>query len=143
MMRTLMIGVIAAVMCGGCAGRQREASLIGPLGPVTVTWSDAEMAKPYAVQEVFRTEQASHHVVRLAVAEKPHVHDSHDGTVFVLAGRARVHLGDEVYEVRKGDTLFIPHGLVHWAENIGDKPALAYVVFAPPFDGKDIRPVKP
>jgi len=41
---------------------------------------------------------------------------------YVLRGRARVGLGDEEFEARAGDVIFIPAGAVHWYENIGDEP---------------------
>ena len=40
----------------------------------------------------------------------------------VLGGRARVGLGDEVYEVEKDDVLFIPAGQPHFYETVGDEP---------------------
>lgn len=39
---------------------------------------------------------------------------------YVLNGRARIGIGDEVFEVKKGDVVFIPAGAVHFYENIGD-----------------------
>jgi quercetin dioxygenase-like cupin family protein len=33
---------------------------------------------------------------------------------YVLRGRARVGIGDEVYEVEAGDAVFIPAGVPHW-----------------------------
>jgi len=41
---------------------------------------------------------------------------------YVLRGRARVGLGDDVVEAGAGDVLLIPGGLPHWYENIGDEP---------------------
>ena len=41
---------------------------------------------------------------------------------YVLRGRARIGLGDEVVEVKEGDVLFIPAGLPHWYEALGDEP---------------------
>ena len=41
---------------------------------------------------------------------------------YVLRGRARIGLGDEVVEVKEGDVLFIPAGLHHWYEALGDEP---------------------
>src|SRR5687768_14701308 len=41
---------------------------------------------------------------------------------YVLRGRARIGLGDEVVEVKEGDALFIPAGLPHWYEALGDEP---------------------
>ena len=40
----------------------------------------------------------------------------------VLGGRGRVVLGDEVHEVEKNDILYIPAGLKHSYQSIGDEP---------------------
>ena len=41
---------------------------------------------------------------------------------YVLRGRARIGLGESVVEVKEGDVLFIPAGLPHWYEAVGDAP---------------------
>ena len=41
---------------------------------------------------------------------------------YVLRGRARIGIGDEIYEVKTGDVVFIPEGVVHYYENIGEEP---------------------
>jgi quercetin dioxygenase-like cupin family protein len=41
---------------------------------------------------------------------------------YVLRGRARIGLGNEVVEVKEGDVLYIPAGLPHWYEAQGDEP---------------------
>lgn len=41
---------------------------------------------------------------------------------YVLNGRARVGIGDQIYEVEKNDVVFIPAGIRHWYETIGEKP---------------------
>ncbi len=50
---------------------------------------------------------------------------AHTNTVeheqYVLRGRARIGIGDEVYEVKSGDVLFIPAGVPHWYEVTGDE----------------------
>ncbi|PLX43222.1 MAG: cupin domain-containing protein, partial [Hyphomicrobiales bacterium] len=50
---------------------------------------------------------------------------SHTNTVeheqYVLQGRAKVGIGDDVYQVAKGDVLFIPPGIPHWYEVEGDE----------------------
>ena len=48
----------------------------------------------------------------------------------VLGGRGRVVLGDEVYEVEKDDILFIPAGLPHSYDSIGDEP-FAFICSVP------------
>ena len=41
---------------------------------------------------------------------------------YVLGGRARIGIGEQVYEVREGDVVFIPEEIPHFYENIGDEP---------------------
>lgn len=41
---------------------------------------------------------------------------------YVLRGRARIGIENEVYEVQAGDVVFIPEGVPHFYENIGDEP---------------------
>jgi len=40
---------------------------------------------------------------------------------YVLQGRARIAIGDEEYDVRAGDVVFIPAGVPHWYRNTGDE----------------------
>jgi quercetin dioxygenase-like cupin family protein len=40
---------------------------------------------------------------------------------YVLGGEARVGIGSEVFEVKKGDVVFIPENVPHWYQNIGDE----------------------
>ena len=40
---------------------------------------------------------------------------------YVLGGKARIGIADEVFEVKKGDAVFIPGNVPHWYQNIGDE----------------------
>ncbi|GAB4531304.1 MAG: cupin domain-containing protein [Anaerolineales bacterium] len=41
---------------------------------------------------------------------------------YVLAGRARIGIGSQVYEVQAGDVVFIPASVPHWYECISKEP---------------------
>jgi quercetin dioxygenase-like cupin family protein len=41
---------------------------------------------------------------------------------YVLAGRARIGIGGEDYEVKQGDVVLIPEGVPHYYRNTGDEP---------------------
>jgi quercetin dioxygenase-like cupin family protein len=41
---------------------------------------------------------------------------------YVLRGHARIGIGEETHEVHAGDVVFIPAGILHYYENIGDEP---------------------
>jgi mannose-6-phosphate isomerase-like protein (cupin superfamily) len=49
----------------------------------------------------------------------------------IVAGRGRMHVGEEVREVSVGDMVFIPSNAPHFIENPEDKP-MAYVSAAAP-----------
>ena len=71
-------------------------------------------------------EEAPHFAMRKFTMEPGGGMPRHTNTVeheqYVLRGRARIGLGDEVVEVKEGDVLFIPAGLHHWYEALGDEP---------------------
>ena len=41
---------------------------------------------------------------------------------YVLRGHAKIGIGDETFEVNAGDVVFIPEGVVHFYENLGEEP---------------------
>jgi quercetin dioxygenase-like cupin family protein len=41
---------------------------------------------------------------------------------FVLNGRARIGIGEKIFEVAKDDVVFIPSQVPHWYENTGEEP---------------------
>ncbi|MCL4259674.1 MAG: cupin domain-containing protein, partial [Anaerolineales bacterium] len=41
---------------------------------------------------------------------------------YVLRGEATVTLGDETHRVKAGDALFIPRGVIHSYQNMGEEP---------------------
>jgi quercetin dioxygenase-like cupin family protein len=86
-------------------------------------------------------ETVSHHIVQIRDRETPHVHRSHDLTVFVVRGEGPMFIDKQERYLRAGDAVFIPRGTVHHFTNTSPRPAVALVVFSPPFDGKDTIPV--
>lgn len=41
---------------------------------------------------------------------------------YVLRGRGRIGIGDEVFEVGPDDVIYIPAGMPHWYETVGEEP---------------------
>jgi len=135
-----------ALLWTGCASSgpapRAVPRIVGPLGEIALpTWTAEDRTKSVVVKELRRSDGMSAHAVRLLGAEPPHVHDRSDLSVFVLSGAVRMHIGDRVVPVGPGDVVDVPKGVPHWAENAAPGASLAYVVFSPPFDGKDRRPV--
>ena len=84
----------------------------------------------------------SHHIVQIRYRELPHLHRAHDGTVMMISGHGYLILGDKRIELSAGDIVYVPRGIVHYYVNTGFEPTIAFVAFSPPFDGKDVVPVK-
>jgi len=102
-----------------------------------VSWVEAELKSDIAIRKLRETQDASFQIVRLNTAEKPHVHQRHDLTVFVMRGKAMMHLDGKDIAVAAGDVIDIPRGVPHWVENRSRSASEVYAVFTPAFDGKD------
>lgn len=61
----------------------------------------------------------------------PHSHDGFEETVYVLRGRLDWMLGGEHVELRQGEVVCIPRGVVHGFRNDGHEDATALAVVTP------------
>ncbi len=59
-----------------------------------------------------------------------HTHNTTEEVLYLMRGRLRHTLGGEEYVLEAGDTLRIPPGVYHDAENIGEEDADMVVVYA-------------
>ena len=91
----------------------------------------------FRVVELGRDAGTSHHLAAIRTAETPHRHDHHDQLVVIARGYGTVRIGDETLPVGEGSVLYVPRGTVHAFANQSGAPSVAYVVYSPPFDGKD------
>jgi quercetin dioxygenase-like cupin family protein len=64
------------------------------------------------------------------MAPGPHSHPF-EQLVFILQGRTRLHVGEQVLECGPGAMVRVPPDVVHWAEPVGDEVCLNLDVFAP------------
>ena len=84
----------------------------------------------------------SHHVVQIRDRENPHLHKLHDGTVVMVKGHGYLVMENRRIDLSVGDIVYIPRGAVHYFVNTASEPTVAFVVFSPPFDGKDTVPAE-
>jgi quercetin dioxygenase-like cupin family protein len=90
------------------------------------------VARPGVVRRVFSGDGATLAFTTLEPGHAPHPHSHpHEQIVYVLSGQLRFVVGDEEAVVGTGDLLVVPPGVEHWAETIGDEPALDLSVFSP------------
>jgi mannose-6-phosphate isomerase-like protein (cupin superfamily) len=107
--------------------------------PITALAERAPLApeQDFRVVELGRDAATSHHVVAIRTAETPHRHDRHEITVLIARGHGTMQIGDATLPAGEGSLIYVPRGTVHAFANRSDAPALAYVIYSPPFDGKD------
>jgi mannose-6-phosphate isomerase-like protein (cupin superfamily) len=84
----------------------------------------------------------SHHLVQIRDREKPHIHKIHDGTVVMVKGGGYLMMDNRRIDLSVGDIVYIPRGAIHYFVNTAGEPTAAFVVFSPPFDGKDTVPAE-
>ena len=84
----------------------------------------------------------SHHLVQVRDREKPHVHKIHDGTVVMVKGGGYLMMENRRIDLSAGDIVYIPRDAAHYFVNTASEPTVAFVVFSPPFDGRDTVPVE-
>lgn len=51
-----------------------------------------------------------------------HSHPDHEEIYYVLQGKGRMIVGDDEYEIKTGDSLYVPFGLFHTTYNTGILP---------------------
>jgi len=82
--------------------------------------------KATTIQVLISAQEGSNFALRRFSMQKGGSMPPHTNTVeheqYVLRGRARIGIGEETYEVKSGDVVFIPEGAVHYYENIGEEP---------------------
>lgn len=91
-----------------------------------VAWQQVAAGTDAAMQMLIGPDRAPHFFLRRFRFEPGGGMPKHTNQVeheqFVLRGRAKVGIGDAVYEVKRGDVLFIPQGAPHWYQGQGDEP---------------------
>lgn len=139
--RGAVLFLLAGFLVSAC--RSQAGHIVAGDGSLAaVSWSEEERAREIALKTLRTTNEASYHLVRLRGAEKLHVHDTHDVTVFLLSGSVSLTVAGRTVELRKGDVVEIPRGTAHQAVNLAPDASLAYAVFTPPYDGQDHRAVR-
>jgi len=74
-----------------------------------------------------------------AAGEGPplHVHADEDETLYFLEGAFRVRIDDEVHAAPAGTFVFLPRGVVHTWQNVGDGDGRLLALFTPAAAGME------
>jgi quercetin dioxygenase-like cupin family protein len=78
------------------------------------------------IQVLISPEEGPHFAMRRFVIQPGGGMPNHTNLVeheqYVLSGQAKIGIGTEVFEVKKGDVVFIPAQIPHWYKNDGEEP---------------------
>jgi mannose-6-phosphate isomerase-like protein (cupin superfamily) len=136
--------ILAAVV--GCAAGPGRVLLNGKDGPEAPSATDLAQMYPLGESDnilpilLGRTESLSYHFIQIRDREAPHSHMKHDLIVTLLSGQGALHVEGRAVSMSPGDTAVIRRGQDHFFVNTGERPAAAFVTFAPPYDGQDNVP---
>jgi len=99
------------------------------------------------VEQLASDANTSHHLVTLRDREPLHRHDRHAITVFLLRGHGRMHIAGAERPLGERSVLYVGRGVVHaFINETSDSPAVAYVIYSPPYNGGDrilVEPTEP
>ena len=82
--------------------------------------------KDTTIQVLISSQEGPNFALRKFSMQKGGGMPRHTNTVeheqYVLRGRAKIGIGEDVHEVKAGDVVFIPAETVHFYENTGEEP---------------------
>jgi len=91
-----------------------------------ITTAPVAAGKDTAIQVLIPADEGPHFAMRRFIMDPGGGMPNHTNTVeheqYVLAGRARIGIGDDVFEVGPGNVVHIPAGVPHWYTSTGEVP---------------------
>jgi len=67
----------------------------------------------------------------------PHFHEKTEEIYFIVEGEGKAVIGDEVFEVKTDDAIFVPKMIKHGLENTSHKPMKVLAISSPAFNASD------
>lgn len=81
----------------------------------------------------------AHAALAVGASSVPHILQKSSEVYFILEGKGRAFIGDEIVEMSVNDTVLIPAGVQQHIENIGDTPLKFLCVVSPPWsEGQEL-----
>jgi mannose-6-phosphate isomerase-like protein (cupin superfamily) len=133
--------LLICMLCS-CGSGARSKIVTPGIDERTVEWTTSEQQQIFSFKKLHSAAGTSTHAMRLVGRSDSRVHDHHDMTVLLFAGRADVRLAGKWHSAKAGDIIEIPRGSIYEFDQLGSEPLEGYVIYYPPYDGKDLRNVK-
>ena len=93
---------------------------------------------PVGTVDLGHTAWVSEHIAVIREGEPPHYHRFHDITITLLRGEGVMDVEGKRFVMKAGDIVHVNRGVRHYFRNTAKEPAATFVVFSPPFDGRDM-----
>jgi len=133
--------LLTSLLCS-CGGGARSQIITPGIDKRIVEWTAEEQKQIFSFKKLHSAAGTSTHAMRLVGRSDSRVHDHHDMTVVLLAGRTDVRLAGKWHTASAGDIIEIPRGSIYEFDQLGSDAVECYVIYYPPYDGKDLRNVK-
>jgi mannose-6-phosphate isomerase-like protein (cupin superfamily) len=89
------------------------------------------------VQNICSDQHQSTYVIWVSDSVKPHYHESHTESIYVLEGEGDFYIADSVMHIKPGDYVLIPQGAIHSYKHTSGKRSKVISIQTPEFFGKD------
>jgi mannose-6-phosphate isomerase-like protein (cupin superfamily) len=89
------------------------------------------------LQELYNSDNLSLSYSVISNDSKPHKHEKMEEVYFIVKGKAKMRVGDEIFPVQSGDVLSIPKHKCHDVRDVEEVIELV-VVTHPKFDSNDV-----
>ncbi len=89
------------------------------------------------VQRLYSDSHATNFVIWVKSEVRPHIHEHHSETLYVLEGEAEMQIGEKLVTIKPGDLFTVPEGTVHAVKVTSSEPLKVISTQSPEFLGKD------
>jgi quercetin dioxygenase-like cupin family protein len=104
----------------------KEGNKVLVISADTIPKKTVQAGSDTSMQALISSEDAPNFAMRRFIMQPGGGMPNHTNSVeheqFVLRGQAKVGIGEVVYEVKRGDVVFIPKGIPHWYKAEGEEP---------------------
>ena len=144
----MCIALWVLALCGGCATTAPNPTISLRYDKSLDSIDLASLMRragpgPVGIVDLGHTAWVSEHVAVVREGEQPHYHRFHDLTVVVLRGEGVMDIEGKRFVMKPGDVVHINRGVRHYFRKTSTDEAASFVVFSPPFDGRDIVTAEP
>jgi len=89
------------------------------------------------LQELHHSDNLSISYATITNKAEPHKHLKMEEVYYIIKGRAKIKIGEEVFDIKPGDIIPIPKNVYHNIESV-EEPVELLVVTNPRFDTNDL-----